>query len=829
MAALCAVGGAAAPAAIAGTRIGADAIVVEGAGGSVVVDRSPLRLTFRDRGGRVVLRQAEGAGPQPYAGVHPEPGGTQNVREPSLYAPFVFTVGAQQPVQDPGSAAHLGNMLTGAEGGVQHSATEVVDAREEGGGARLEVATTDPTGRRLVVTITPDRRLLRVSVRPVQPAGVANMGDTFESGPDEAFHGFGGRHNSLDQRGNDFYTWLEEENYSGGPFQPLLNAAPGTGGETYLFPNGPTAAYYPQPLFVSSRPYGFLIDRVELSRLRMASDRPDAWQFGVAAAELDYAVAPGEAAEAMGAVTEVTGRHREPPEWALGPQTSDNITAQELRDPPLYERKVRESIAQIDKHGTPFTAFGIEGWFLLPPETVKDLIGELDRRGMRSLLYFTPFLNPTTDREAFEKGYSVKTRAGTPYLYGSVFGVLSIVDFTNPEAVEWWQDRIKRALDLGASGFMQDWGEQVLLEMQFHNGESGATMHNRYPLLYHGATREAVEEYEREHGREIFFFTRSGYAGSAGLESGNFPGDETADWSRSNGIKALASDMLNRGIGGAFGFSTDVGGYLDSYGPLTEELWTRWLQWATLSPMLRFHGPVGSGTRHPWVWGDDGIALYKRYADLRRRVQPLIADLWREAARTGVPIARPMWLHAPGDAEAAKRDQQWMLGDDVLVAPVVDEGATERAVWFPEGRWVHPETGERFTGPGEAKVAAPLDRLPYFFREGERPFTEPPSEVGLPTVTRCTSRRRFAIRLRDPRGDRLRSARVRVAGRAVKVRRRGGRLVAVVDLRGLARGRYAVKVVGVGRSGRRYSETRRYRTCGGPRRVTTPKRPRRTT
>ncbi|HEX8103753.1 MAG TPA: TIM-barrel domain-containing protein [Solirubrobacteraceae bacterium] len=783
--------------------LGPARIVVEGDAGRVVVDRAPFSLRIEDRHGDTVLAEVPGGARAPLAsaGFGPEPGGTRNAPPPALYAPLTFAVGAQVPVQDPGSAWE-GNLLTGAQSTVQHAARDVVAARAlDGDAAELELSTSDPT-RRIVLRVSPDGPRFRIAARVTPEDGVAWVADAFATAGDEAFHGFGGRHDHLDQRGHELFSWLDEENYSPGPFGPLFEAAPGTGGDRYLFPNGPSAAYYVQPLVVSSRPYGFLLAQSELSRLRMASDRPDAWQAAVAAPRIEYVVAPGAGARAIEALTALSGRHPEPPEWALRPQTSLNLTAATLTDPAAYEHQLDEQLAQIDRTGVRFSAFGIEGWFNLAPDRVRHYTAELRRRGIHPLLYFTPFLNATTDAAAIESGYSVRDVAGRPYYYTSPFGLLSLVDFTNPAAVRWWQDRIARALDLGADGFMQDWGEQVLTGMRFHDGSTGAVMHNAYPIAYHRATREAVDRYERATGRRILFFTRSGFTGTPGsarYEGANFPGDEHAEFSRGNGIGFLTTDMLSRGVGGAYGYSTDVGGYLDTYGKVTKELWLRWVQWAVLSPVFRFHNSVGEGTRQPWSFDAETLAIYRRYEALRERAAPLIARLWREAAATGMPIARPLWLEDPGDPEGARQDQEWLLGHDVLVAPVVEKGAGERSVYFPRGCWQHGETGARYAGPGSARVRAPLASLPYFVRCGTDPFDVAPAR-------HC--RRRRAVRVRLRRG--LRAVRVTAAGRRVRVHRRGGRLVARIPLR---RRVTRVQITGRTRSGRRVVVKRTFRRC----------------
>ncbi|MGH8458982.1 MAG: TIM-barrel domain-containing protein, partial [Nevskiales bacterium] len=239
---------------------------------------------------------------------------------------------------------------------------------------------------------------------------------------------------------------------------------------------------------------------------------------------------------------------------------------------------------------------------------------------------------------------------------------------------------------------------------------------------------EAIDEWRAEHpGREdIWFFTRAGYAGldgSARYEGANFAGDGNTDFSVSSGLAAQTPDMLNRAVGGAYGFTTDIGGYFDFVTPETsKELLIRWTEWAVLSPIMRLHGSVNAGTHMPWNYDAETLAIWKRYTELRYRVQPYLHKVWSEAYATGIPVTRPLWLAFPEDAQAAQQTQEWMLGDDVLVAPVVEEGATARAVYFPAGCWQHGETGHRYAGPASLQVPAPLDSLPYFLRCGTQPF-----------------------------------------------------------------------------------------------------------
>jgi alpha-glucosidase (family GH31 glycosyl hydrolase) len=820
LALLCAV----APAA-ADVRVDADRVVVSASGAVATIERAPFRLSFAGADGGAPLSEVanERAGPFPIPPVpDPEPLGSDNVpRRPSLYAPLTFTVGGSRTVEYP-AAQYNGNLLTGVEGGVQHAAHDVESVTVEGDSAKLVVGTSDP-GRKLEVSVGPGpgKGTLRVSAKVTPGDGVVAMADSFASREGEPFRGFGGRHNRLDQRGTSFFNWLEQENTSAGSLQPVINVVPGTEREQYLFPTGAHSAYYVQSLFFT-RAYGFLLDRPELSLWRMAADRADAWQVSVAAGAIDYVVAPGGDPLRL---TAATGRHRVPPAWAVGTQL-DRAVKYPNDDPKRYEAQVRDDLQQIDRTGLPLDAYRIEGWEFFSRDTLRELIGELRRRGIRPILYFRAFVgqdeigtdDPASFDEAVAKGYVAKTPTGQPYLFFSNFQALAaMIDFTNPEAVKWWQGRIREALDLGAGGFMQDFGEQVQSDMVFSDGSTGATMHNRYPLLYHRATRALLDELGRD---DVVFYTRAGYSGTPGTaadESSNFPGDETTDWSRSSGLASLTTDMLNRGVGGLFGYMTDIGGYFDigPYSPTTKELFLRWAEWAALSPQFRLHGSVGAGTHTPWSFDAETVQVYNALSRLHLAARPLLLKLWREGVETGTPVARPLYLSYPDDPKAVEQDQEWMLGPDVLVAPVVAEGALSREVYFPRGCWEHPESGARFEGPRGAKVDAPLDQLPYFFRCGERPFEAAGAlpGSGLPAARSCRSRRHFTIRLVRPRRGRIVSARVYVNGRRVKTVRSRGRVLARVDLRGLPRGRFTVRIVVRTSRGRTYVAKRRYRTC----------------
>jgi len=715
--------------------ISTDQIVMRTPGAVVLIDRNPFRIQIRRANGAAALSEVANPGSAPLPmppTVDPVPPGTDNPAAPTLYAPLAFLVGTDT-LRQYESAVWDGDPMSGMRAGVWYGARRVVNATAGGGGVRMTLATTDPSGRRLLVSVRPiGSAAVRVSALASPAAGVAELGDSFSSGADEGFFGFGGRHNALDQRGNTFSSFVEEENIGNPETQPP------TPGATHLFPNGPEGAYYPQAEFYSSRPYGFLLAQPQLARFKLDSDRPDAWNVTVSAPSLDYVVAPGSAPTAIGTLTRLSGRQAVPPRWALGPML-DRLVKNFGETEQDYESNVSADVANIKRYRLPLTAYRIEGWGFRSSDNdglalithisfamQKRVIAQLRRLGIHPLVYLRSWITPGS--APAKRGLVVRDASGQPYqTTGTVGHSVDLLDFTNPAAVRFWKQEVAKALDLGADGFMQDFGEEVLYDMHFADGETGVTMHNRYPIDYERATRQEVSAYERQHpGRRIWFFSRAGYSGlpgSTAYEGGNFPGDETTDWAHASGLAALTSDMLSRAVDGAYGYGTDIGGYADyTSPPTTKELFLRWAEWAALSPVFRLHGSGRSGTHTPWSYDAQTVAVYKQLSRLHLAAVPLILRLWRQAAHTGIPVTRPLWLQYPGDRRAWSQDQEWLLGPDVLVAPVVTQGASSRSVYFPRGCWRAPGQRTVHRGPLSASVYAPLTRLPYFFRCGTAPF-----------------------------------------------------------------------------------------------------------
>jgi len=818
-----------------------DAVPVAlGDGTTLRIERRPFRVALLDaRGGEQVATVPGLAGPPVRVPGVDGPQPAEPLGPAGGFAAMAFVLGARAGVTYP-LPFFTGNRLFGGEAGGLVSLTEVAAVEPLPDGVRLRVTTDAPSAG--PATLTVRRRAAggaRLDLEP--PAGVPGVVATtftLASPADEALYGLGARKDAFDQRGRLRNVWTEEQNASDQRFEPVVGADPtGTTGRDYTFPNGAQAAYYVQAALHGSRGWTAWVDQTELSRLDLATSRAAAVRWGVAAPRLTLSLAGGGLERSSRAYTAAVGRAPAPPRYVYEPWI-DVINEGEGEAAPngsgfgggaRVRRELETIVAESRRHRLPVGVLGVEGWHVVPGGA--ELFARLRREGFRLSAYWNPFTSPGTPayEEALREGVFVRRADGRPYEFvNNRGGRASVIDFSHPDAAAFWRRQLDRSRALGFEAFMHDFGEFVTEGMVFHNANPPEVEHNAYPVRFHAAARAAVDAQAREDPRfEPFFYVRAGFNGVSRSTSSVFPGDETTDFSEGSGLPSVVPAMLNAALAGTYTFTTDVGGYLDLTTPRTSpELFTRWTQLASLTPVNRIHASTFNETPYPWELGPAALDAYRRYARLKRRLVPLV-DAWsRRAAADGtVGPVRPLVLEDPSP-RARRVDDEWLLGRDLLAAPVLRGGARSRRVYLPAGgAWQRVTVdaagflvpvGGVLRGGTTVEALAPLTDIPLFVRQGARglPLRERASRTGLPSARRCVSRRVFTIRLRRRGGGRLRAARVRVDGRPARVRRaRNGRLVARVDLRGRPRGRFTVTATLVTRSGRRVTERRRYRTC----------------
>jgi alpha-glucosidase len=440
--------------------------------------------------------------------------------------------------------------------------------------------------------------------------------------------------------------------------------------------------------------------------------------------------------DVLSAFTGLTGRSPLPPLWTLGYHQS--------RYSYYPEAQVRELAAEFRRRRIPCDAIYFDIHYM---DRYKDftwdrerfpdppaLLGELKRHGFQSVVILDPGVKVEPGYSVYEEleeaGFYVKRPDGSPYV-GKVWpGDCIFPDFTNEACRAWWGGLYQTLLDDGVSGFWNDMNEPAIFESEGrtmpmdtcfegdHGPGSQARFHNVYGMQMARAGYEGVRRL-RPRAR-TFFLSRAGYAG-AGRYGATWTGDNVASWEH---LRISLAMVMNLGISGQPFSGPDVGGFVGEPSP---ELLCRWLQAAALMPFCRVHSakpdhdhPDAEAVtpREPWVFGPEWEALYRGAIELRYRLMPTLYTLAEEAARTGIPLMRPLFLEFPDDPACAARDDEFMLGAGLLCAPVLEDGARSRAVYLPPGPWYDFWTSEPLEGGRTVEVEVPLGRLPLFARGG---------------------------------------------------------------------------------------------------------------
>jgi alpha-D-xyloside xylohydrolase len=341
------------------------------------------------------------------------------------------------------------------------------------------------------------------------------------------------------------------------------------------------------------------------------------------------------------------------------------------------------------------------------------MTARLAERGLKVCLWQWPNYNVTSPLfdQGVKLGYLAKRPSGHTYTFAGGYAEdAGLIDFSNPAAVAWYQDKLRALFDLGVSAIKVDYGEGAP-PSAVYAGVPSESMHNLYPLLY----QDAVWQTARDAVGGAVIWARAGWTGSQRYPV-HWSGDGVA---RFEDLACVLRATLSIGLSGFPFFSHDVGGFS---GTPSTELWVRWLQLGAFSSHIRAHG---APPREPWEYAEPAEHLTRTYLDLRYRLMPY---LWTEAvtaADTALPVVRAMLLEFPRDPVAWTVDDQYLFGSALLVAPVLEEGAISRTVWLPEGEWFDFWTDELLVGPARITVPTPLETLPLFARGGHVVATGP--------------------------------------------------------------------------------------------------------
>ncbi len=422
--------------------------------------------------------------------------------------------------------------------------------------------------------------------------------------------------------------------------------------------------------------------------------------------------------ELIALYTDLTGKPQMPPRWALGVWMSrcqyENRPQVEAVLSRLRAEEIPCDVVHLDPQWMKTHSYfkiGVDAcdfeWDTTDWPDHRQMLHEWRADGFDVCFWVNPYIPEGTAlyAEAQANGYLLTTADGAVARleHGEPVGT---VDFSNPAAKVWWKAHLKALVADGASVFKPDYGDRVAEDAIFANGKTGREMHNRFMFLYTEAAFEAVKETRGEN----IVWRRAGYIGSQRYP-GTWAGDTQVTW---QGMRGALRGGLSAGFGGEAFWSHDIGGFVGD--KPDSELYIRWAQFGLLSPFCRFHGTT---PREPWEYGEAALAIVRHYAQLRYALMPYLLAAAHESTVTGLPMLRHMRLEFPAEPNAETLDDQYMLGADVLVAPILMPGATSRHVYFPKGRWWALEDATYIVdGPGFVEVAAPLERIPLFARAG---------------------------------------------------------------------------------------------------------------
>ena len=529
----------------------------------------------------------------------------------------------------------------------------------------------------------------------------------FKLSPEDRFYGTGDKSGYLNKRGYAYENWNSDI--------PQLHHE-----------NMP-ALYKSIPFLIGKRPgytYGLFFDNTFHSYMDLGKESTEYFYYGADDGNLDFYFMAGEKmTDIVEHYTYLTGRAPLPQLWTLGYHQCrwGYESAKDIRDVATKMRENKIPCESVQYDIDYMDGFRVFTWNEKDYEPQGQLIKELAEDGFKAVCIIDPGVKVDKGYfmydEGMKKDYFAHDKDDKVYVNEVWPGDSVFPDFGKEEVRKWWSNSHKRLVDMGMQGIWNDMNEPASfrgplpLDVKFHvydRPTDHSEMHNAYGHFMSKSTFEGMKELT---GKRPLVITRACYAGSQKYTA-VWTGDNQSVWQH---LQMLIPQLCNLGISGFPIAGTDIGGF---GGDAKPELLMRWIEAAVFSTFFRNHCAKGQIMQEPWQFGQETVDVYRKYVELHYRFLPYIYDLLFECQLTGLPVMRPLVLHYEDDENTYNLNDEYMVGENVLVAPVVDQGATKRMVYLPAGTWINYWTKERFTGGKYIIVDAPIDVLPIFIKEG---------------------------------------------------------------------------------------------------------------
>ena len=545
----------------------------------------------------------------------------------------------------------------------------------------------------------------------------------FEADKTEKVYGCGEQLSHFNMRGKNFPLWTSEPGVGRNKNTYVTwqaDVKDKAGGDYYN-------TNFPQPTFVSSNKYYCHVETTAYADFDFRQEQFHELQIW----EVPQRIVLEGANTFVDLVEKITdrfGRQPELPEWTyngiwLGIQGGTDVVEEKLSKALEKGVKVGGVWCQ-DWQGKRVTSFGkrlMWNWKWNPEEypNLDVKIKEWKEKGIRFLGYINPYVAVEGDlfKTSNEKGYLAFDDQGETYLVDFGEFYCGVVDFTNPEAFEWYKSVIKENLiDFGLDGWMADFGEYLPTDVHLKNGVSAKMMHNAWPTLWSQVNYEAVQEAGKL--GEIVYFMRAGYTGIQKYCTLLWAGDQSVDWTLEDGLASVIPAALSSGMTGCGLHHSDIGGYTSLHGnKRTKELFMRWAEMGAFTPVMRTHEGNRPYDCFQFDGDDETLEHLAKMTDIYVKLAPYTKGLVKLNAQKGTPLQRPLFMHYENDEKAYDIQYEYLYGSDLLVAPVYSEKQTQWEVYLPEDEWVHLWTGKEYTGGGLVTIDAPIGHPPVFYRK----------------------------------------------------------------------------------------------------------------